>query len=425
MFNKKTTQYDIILYTISCFPALVLSIKGSINAIVYLTVLFFLLSLVKKHSEYQELWSSFKLLFLISLIYPLYIVLQMIGLDIWKGSRFEYILRFLLFIPIMSVLVISNKRNSLLLGLSSALGALIACVYGVLSLLIADLSFQDGTRAWNFYTNPIPYGNISLLLGFLSLIPLILYDKNLKATERIILAIGFMSGVTASIISGARGGWVAIPILLSIIFLLTFKRNQKALNFKLIAVVLAIMIIPVYFFNENIYSRLSLIFLDISYYFSGVNQQTSIGNRLDMWLTALTLWLDNPLWGVGIGQLKAATNELVQLNGTPKHLTQFSHSHNDFLFILAEQGLIGLLFLISYYVIPFFYFITFLKKGNNEQFCLALMGVTVVVSFVIFGLTETMLAIMFQLSFYLTMIALLMARLWRSERIYNNMQTDT
>ena len=344
----------------------------------------------------------------------------MIGFDIWKGSRLEYILRFLLFIPIVSVVAISNKKTSVLLGITSAFGAFIACIYGVVSITVDDLSFQDGTRAWNFYTNPIPYGNISLLLGFLSLIPLFTHEKTLKLSQRLILMIGFVSGITASLLSGARGGWVAMPILLGIIFLLTSKRKQNSINFKLVFLVLAVIVIPLAFFHELIYIRLNFIFSDIAHYFSGVNKYTSVGARLDMWLTALTLWLESPLFGIGIGQLKAATSEFVQTKGFPEYLLDYNHSHNDFLFVLAEQGLIGLSLFMSYYILPFVYFISFLKKENKEQFCLALMGITVVLSFFIFGLTEAMQAIMFQLSFYITIIALLMARLWQSEHRFEN-----
>ena len=420
MLRKKITTFDIILYIVCLTPALVLSLKGSISAIVYVTTLFFLLSLAKKHSDYQELWRSFKLLFLISLSYPLYIVIQMIGFDIWKGSRLEYILRFLLFIPLVSVLAISNKKTSALLGFTSAFGALIACVFGVVSITIEDLSFQNSARAWNFYTNPIPYGNISLLLGFVSFIPLLIHEKTLKPSQRLVLIIGFVSGITASLLSGARGGWVAMPILLGIIFLLTIKRKQNPLNFKLISLVLVIIISPLLFFHELIYSRLNFIFSDITLYFSGVNKYTSVGARLDMWLAALTLWLESPLFGIGIGQLKAATSELIQTKGFPEYLLDYNHSHNDFLFVLAEQGLIGLSLFISYYILPFVYFISFLKKENKEQFCLALMGITVVLAFFIFGLTEAMQAIMFQLSFYITIIALLMARLWQSEHKFEH-----
>lgn len=412
--------FDLALLLVCLMPTLALSVQGSTSTIMYTITLFFLLSLKTNYKDYRELWADFKLLFFISLLYPIYICLQMIGLDIWKGSKLEYVLRFLQFIPLLSVLTVSKKNISVLFGLSCAVGAILACIYAVISIVVPSLAFGDGTRAWNFYTNPIPFGNMSLLLGFLSLTVLLVHQRGLKITLAIILLFGFLGGGVASLLSGTRGGWVAIPVLLLIMFLLSRRKNSEFINLKLMLLAIGLFLVTTLIFSEILHNRFDSLYSDLTNYFGGGPKYTSVGARLEMWLAALRLWIEHPLFGVGVGQLKLAMNELVQVEGFSSHLLKFSHSHNDFVFVLAEQGLVGLFLFMSYYLFPLYYFLSFIKKGNKEQHCLSLMGIIVVVAFLIFGLTEAMQVIMFQLSFYLMIITLLMSRLWRSSQIVSS-----
>jgi O-antigen ligase len=60
--------------------------------------------------------------------------------------------------------------------------------------------------------NKINFGNISLLLGMMSLAGLFLIkETRFKKSFAIISILAFILGVTGSVLSGARGGWLAIP----------------------------------------------------------------------------------------------------------------------------------------------------------------------------------------------------------------------
>ncbi len=81
--------------------------------------------------------------------------------------------------------------------------------------------------------NAIPFGDISLLLGALSLIALI---ERGQSRERYAawwacgLALAALGGFSASLLSGTRGGWIALPVLAWLIYrdaLRTLSRRAR------------------------------------------------------------------------------------------------------------------------------------------------------------------------------------------------------
>lgn len=73
---------------------------------------------------------------------------------------------------------------------------------------------------------------------------------------------------------------------------------------------------------------------------------SEVANRVDFWETAIEIWQDRPLLGVGPGGFPAAYAEARVPGKGFLPATQFQpppHAHNMGLHLLAEQGLLGLL----------------------------------------------------------------------------------
>lgn len=110
---------------------------------------------------------------------------------------------------------------------------------------------------------------------------------------------------------------------------------------------------------------------------SGSAKRFSAGERLEMWDYSLAMIQDQGLLGVGSGnwriEFPAYGSELYRAR---QGIVQFQRPHNDFLWIWAETGLIGL---VSYLVfIAFLYFKTFsrLSEPNSNWLLLMLAGLS-------------------------------------------------
>jgi tetratricopeptide (TPR) repeat protein len=82
----------------------------------------------------------------------------------------------------------------------------------------------------------------------------------------------------------------------------------------------------------------------------------SLAERLQLWQTSLRMAANNPLLGVGTGQWKIMMPHyggIIKSEMTAEGIIeiQFQRPHNDYLWVLAENGLIGFIGYISFYII--------------------------------------------------------------------------
>jgi len=105
-------------------------------------------------------------------------------------------------------------------------------------------------------------------------------------------------------------------------------------------------------------------------------QEKSTNYRLELWSSAIEILKDNPFIGVGIGNYKV--NSLEYVKSMLKDYTIPFHTHNDFLQIFSETGILGGLFYFFFFILPFLYFIFFRKKiipGNEKLAFFLLLSV--------------------------------------------------
>ena len=105
-------------------------------------------------------------------------------------------------------------------------------------------------------------------------------------------------------------------------------------------------------------------------------QEKSTNYRLELWSSAIEIIKDNPFIGVGIGNYKV--NSLEYVKSMLKDYTIPFHTHNDFLQIFSETGILGGLFYFFFFILPFLYFIFFRKKiipGNEKLAFFLLLSV--------------------------------------------------
>jgi len=289
---------------------------------------------------------------LLAIAATLYVLATVVGLA-WHGfdpagtQSLGRIARLLLILPLFLYLrQIDGLAPYWWHGLTA--GGLIAGAYAWWFLLSGQIGeFEDRVGG---ATNPIYFGGIALLLAFM-LLPRV-SDTRLRPLLRALAALGLAGGISASLLSGSRGAWVAaLPLLL--LFLLSFM-DQLARHWRylipslLIAGVAALNLLP----QVNMDQRMLDVGREISAALDGDSIEGGVSERLQMWRITLQLIAGQPWLGPGPGTFEAAVAAAVAAGEAHPQLLDYRHPHNQFLSALLYAGLPGLLGLILLFGLP-------------------------------------------------------------------------
>ncbi|VFR56476.1 Lipid A core - O-antigen ligase and related enzymes [plant metagenome] len=249
--------------------------------------------------------------------------------------------------------------------------------------------------------NPIYFGNISLLLGFLGLLGGLQLARRYGAMVWGLVGwFALLCGLMASVLSLSRGGWVALPFLLFIVVASAWSRRQKGRLIGIIGVFLAgILVAQTLVPKDALRERIDLVYTGLSSFDPNASQD-SVGYRLRMWQHALEIAVDHPLFGTGPGSYVFETG-----SGAPR----FWHAHSDYFNIAANLGLLGVLALLLTYVYPAWRFLRLCRSAEPWRAELALGGGLVVAGYAIFSLTDVMFYRSIGTVFYLGTVTFLLA----------------
>jgi O-antigen ligase len=169
-----------------------------------------------------------------------YALSQLFGILIHElsVSEFDRPLRFILAgIALLYLLNYPPRPDFFWAGIG--LGAIGAGLWALWQVVI-----NETTRAGGF-TMIIQFGNISLLLGLISLLGIIWSIADKKKYAMSFFLIATLSGITGSILSGTRGGWIAIPFAIIGIFYV-FRHKFKKIHLFAASCTLTIIVIGLY-----------------------------------------------------------------------------------------------------------------------------------------------------------------------------------
>ena len=320
--------------------------------------------------------------FLLLLIFTIWstFTISIAGNTIESLKTIAYILTYLTAFPILYYLIntINNAKSFILNSITFIVFLeVFAVVFPFINDIITEGSFLSRSQRYSGFTGNINIAAFSILMK----LPLIIY--NLLTTQKRTWAIFNLIIVFFSIYSiisihqtrGAILGLIIIFLILIIYFLVQFK--NKKINLKYFSKGLLIFTIPFIinlfinnfqttnFSNQkgnSIAERLETI----------VSQNDESKNsRLRYWEQSIITALKNPLFGIGIGnwKLKGIESDVQNLNN---YIVPY-HSHNDFLEIFAETGIIGFLSFTLFYTSLFVILIFYLYKRKLPEFQFFLM----------------------------------------------------
>lgn len=393
-----------IIFALLCY---VLVSVGSINptaefSLVFATLAAIILTLTNTKNIFNSLNRDHYILFYLLIVYVGIGILTYFTHEVTPDRTLNRIGTSLHFVLIIfSILALRQYRISKkIFWLSIILGSIIN---GIVALYQSQ---HLGIRAHGGI-NPIIFGDISLLLGFMSAIS---YSFFKKSRFRLLLPLtGFVCGIGASILSGSRGGWVAIPFLIATT--LTYLYYQKKIYTKQVIMIfsLSVLLISIAFYLgwDVSASRIEQAFQQFNAYFAPDNRDihNSVGGRLELWRGAILLLKDYPLLGSGMGGWKDAF-AIQFAEGRMLDTSYYGNIHNQILQEGVNKGLVGIASYLALNIYLFYYFFSNIKKKSHNHE-IHLVGLLLVVGYFIFGLTNIVFNHGTFNTFFVAMLALI------------------
>lgn len=293
--------------------------------------------------------------------------------------------RLLLFIPLL--LLFKNfpiKRKTILYAIPSS-----ALITGCVALF---QKFVLGYEKPFPETMHIQMGNIAISLATFTLVITLHFfiKKQYKST-----LFGFVASILAiitSALSGARGGWIGLPVVIGIILFLYKEDINKKLIITLVTVItigLTALIANPKFGIEKRYNAAKS---DIVSYLEKNNRNTSLGARFDMWENALIAIKEAPIFGHGSNGYEEFRHKQVKSKQMAKTTLNFGSLHNQYLESWVKRGLVGFIALILIILAPIFFFIKNLNTHNLETKCICILGIIHIVSHIFYFTSQSFLA---------------------------------
>lgn len=303
---------------------------------------------------------------------------------LWHGfdGDIDKSIRFIFAIPIF-YLVYRARPSLHALWLGLVFGVLGACVFAFYQKFFLAIPRSEG------FTNAIQFGNLAMLQGLLCLAGLG-WATSLKTHRRkyiFLLGIAAVAGIVTSALSGTRGGWIGLPIILLVVFFA--YRRLFSLRSQLLLFLILIVGGSYLISNPQIgvKKRIAEAVHQVSLFQDG-KVDTSVGMRLEMWRGAYKLVQEKPFFGWGKEGYQQGMQELSDKGELHVRAGDFGHAHNEFIDRFAKHGLIGFLALLCLYLLPIRTFSVAKNYSDLSIKAVGLAGTLLALCYIDFGMTQ-------------------------------------
>jgi O-antigen ligase len=248
-------------------------------------------------------------------------------------------------LPIIPVFLLLRRMTGLETWFWNGLiaGGLVAGIYALWFVLTGQAGIhhigESGFRVEGT-TNPIYFGGIALAIA-LMLVPRVIDDRQSTALRLAALA-AIVLAFTANALSGSRGAWLAVPILIIIYFFTLGVRQSPAWRFGTPLVLLGLSLLALTAPMLPMHERLSETWIEVKLIGTGVGSEGTIGLRLKMWSVAWAQFLENPWLGAGPGAYRDALHQAATAHDWNPIMLRYRHPHNEYLSALTNAGVPGL-----------------------------------------------------------------------------------
>lgn len=397
------------VWFIAGFSVLLLAVMGT--SVRHVASTTFTILVLMSFSTIKDWWkiyvslSSLEKLFLLSFF--LYMISGVLSYynadDIDKYVKlFERYFRFLLVIPLYLFLI--KRKISLLKYLYT--GVVISGPFLFLVAINHLLQYPDIPAQGDYHH--IIFGQLAMLNVGIMLS--MLFTLNISGKVKFVIFASILCGTAAAILSQARGAWLVIPIYLAFIIYSVMSSKKQGIVTAGVFIILAVVLSGVGPISDVVKQRTSEAITEVNRFYTEDQYVSSVGTRLAMWKIAVDVWKKNTVLGTGLGDFDDEIMEL-QLKGKYFGMDVHNSVHNIYLQALVGSGLVGmfaLLFAIIF--VPMRLFVNGVSVDKGASYT----GMIMIVSYAIFGLTESWTLRLPAVSVFLIYLVVIVSHLYVS-----------
>ncbi len=300
------------------------------------------------NSVWLKLFLGTYLVFLIYSVYSISIALN------FADAIFMFMKYSIFFFLTVSIIFLQQKEDIFkLIVCTLSILSIVICVPAVYQFLTL-IEQKDLVIPKSTYLIPSIFAHRNLFVEFLVLsLPFSIYS--IFTLEKFWEYIGYVSvslSIFFIILLSNRTSWLCLIFILLFVFILSIMDKKRHFTFKKSVL---------FFTNVLLVSALS-IFVLISYSNnSSLKQHTlqsldtnqgSTKDRVQLWERTLKLIKEKPLFGHGLDAwqihiLKYGNEGLA----SEDNITFYQRPHNDFLWVFADQGIVGLILYVSLFML--------------------------------------------------------------------------
>ena len=223
------------------------------------------------------------------------------------------------------------------------------------------------------------------------------------------LLLAAASVLVACVLTLSRGGIFAIPLLLVLLVVLNLDRLGWKVPLAGLAA-LAVMSWGAYATVQPIKDRVDYTLDEFGHIADGnISSAVSSGGRLQLWVAASHAFAERPLVGLTYEEREALNAELVELGVVTDWVLRVSrgHAHSQYFEMAATGGLLGLIALFGYLVVPGVYQLRLYWQDRSNTYAMA--AVLFTSGFAAYCLTEVAINHDLMVTFYSYMQILLLS----------------
>ncbi|OOF81669.1 RfaL protein [Rodentibacter ratti] len=397
-------------FSISFFFLSVLAFKGGHNVapffLIALGIGYGIYGLIKKFKwnlSQEDKWLIYSYIFYFSVF-----VLSLF-INEGRGRELDNPSRTILLIPALIFLLRMPLKHCALIY-AIPLGSVIA---GLVALY--DKFILHSSMAYSPRTMQIQGGDIAMSLGLFSIvIGMYYWQKSQKKMTALCIFASFF-GIVGSILSTARGGWVALPVMLIAVLWIYRRSLSKSFFLGLVGIFAVVVIGVSQMPNSRVMERLSLIKHDIARYEKN-NANTSIGQRFEMWKSAVLMIKEKPILGWGEQGATDKRKQDVENKVVTGNIGGFTHAHNQYLDDFSKRGIVGFIAFLGILLVPLYQFKRRLNSISPDTKLIATLGVVHILSVMVYCLSQGFFTHNSGNIFYLFLTIVFYAMLKQSEK---------
>lgn len=296
--------------------------KAAGNIFLALSILGMIHRLYRKHDDAKFIFVEYKKIFAtIAALFAAVLISALSSADILFGLK-SFAHKYIGHVAIMFPVILICRDKEKILNL---LKLLLAGIF-ISNFIVIVQGILNFNNSWRFGGTLMTMTQGTLIAMILPVYAVLIMHVQ-KKSWRIALIIAAAVAFLALLLNGTRGVWVIIPILVPAAVLIYAKNKLKA----------AAVLLSIFFIIAGIFATTP----NLSARFATITnlQMQSNSERLLMWQSALEMFEDNPILGVGYGQYKTAyQTKYISPLAKERNL---EHAHSNIFQMLAACGIVG------------------------------------------------------------------------------------